>query len=66
MAAGNSHTPWMSLIMPPCSPAFLVSSTEIAVQPSKRPNRARLARVKVVNDAARPMAAASTATTVST
>src|SRR6516164_4603234 len=63
MAAGSSHTPWTSLITPPCSPDFLVSSTEAAVQPSNRLNRARLLLVIVVNDAAAPMAARSAAMT---
>ena len=66
MAAGSSHTPWTSLITPPCSPDFLVSSTEAAVQPSSRPNRARLLLVIAVNDAATPMAARSAAMTART
>src|SRR5260370_40528681 len=66
MAAGSSHTPATSLIMPPCSPDFLVSSTEAAVQPTRRPNRARLLPVTVVDDAATPMAARSAAMTART
>src|SRR5436305_1837577 len=56
MATGSSQTPWTSLIMPPCSPDFLVSSMEATVQPSRRQNRARSLRVIAVDDAATPMA----------
>src|SRR5580692_6226025 len=66
MAAGNSHTPATSLIMPPCSPDFLVSSTAAAVQPTRRPNRARLFVVITVNDAATARAARSAAMTART
>ncbi len=66
MATGNSQTPWTSLMCPPCSPAFLVSSTASAVHASRRPNRARSCSVIVVCDAATAMAAMAAVSITST